>query len=192
MARLIDDADRAAVRRLHAEGKSRNDIARAIKRSASTVSKIAGQFDPPLTFDRAPQVAAATQARKADLSARRAAFAERLQDIAEREADKMAAPTLYWEWGGKEHTYAQKLADEPTPADRRAIMSTIATAVDRSLKLVPPKDDGATESRSVIGDLMAGLAANYAARRGGPPPEYKEPEAADDDATEPRPVTEAG
>ncbi|MGC0205238.1 helix-turn-helix domain-containing protein [Streptomyces levis] len=174
-ARPITDKDRAAVKRLHAEGKSRNDIARAIKRSPSTVSKIAGQFDPPLTFDRAPQVEAATRARTADLAARRAAFAERLQDIAEREADKMSAPTLYWEWGGKEHTYAEKLADEPTPADRRAIMSTIATAVDRSLKLVPPKDDGAAESRSVIGDLMAGLARDYAARHGGPPPEYEEP-----------------
>ncbi|MCX5266075.1 helix-turn-helix domain-containing protein [Streptomyces sp. NBC_00199] len=177
MARPIDDKDRRAVKRLHAAGKSRNDIARAIKRSASTVSKIAGQFDPPLTFDRAPQVEAATAVRKADLAARRAAFAERLQDIAEREADKMHAPTLYWEWGGKDHTYAQKLADEPTPGDRRAIMSTIATAVVQSLKLVPPKDDGAEQSRSVIGDLMAGLARDYAARHGGPPPEFEEPEA---------------
>ncbi|MFJ7337868.1 helix-turn-helix domain-containing protein [Streptomyces sp. NPDC101116] len=179
-ARPITDKDRKAVKRLHAQGKSRNDIARAIKRSPSTVSKIAAAFTPPLTFDRAPQVEAATRARTADLAARRAAFAERLQDIAEREADKMSAPTLYWEWGGKDHTYAQKLADEPTATDRRAIMSTIATAVDRSLKLVPPKDDGAAESRSVIGDLMAGLARDYAARHGGPPPEHEEPEADDD------------
>ncbi|GGW68019.1 helix-turn-helix domain-containing protein [Streptomyces griseoloalbus] len=180
-SRPLTAKDRAAVKRLHAKGMSRNDIARAIKRSPSTVSKLAAELG--LSFERGHEVEAATRARKADLSARRAAFAERLQDIAEREADKMSAPTLYWEWGGKDHTYAQKLADEPTPADRRAIMSTIATAVDRSLKLVPPKDDGAAESRSVIGDLMAGLAANYAARHGAPPPEYKEPEAAADDDT---------
>ena len=178
MGRPIDDKDRAAVKRLHAKGKSRNDIARAIKRSPSTVSKIATELG--LSFDRAAEVEAATNVRKADLAARRAAFAERLQDIAEREADKLSAPTLYWEWGGKDHTYAQKLADEPIPADRRAIMSTIATAVDRSLKLVPPKDDGAAESRSVVGDLMAGLLADYAARHVGPPPEPEEPEAADD------------
>ncbi|MFK0069744.1 helix-turn-helix domain-containing protein [Streptomyces sp. NPDC091046] len=182
MARPITDKDRAAVKRLHAKGTSRNDIARAIKRSPSTVSKIAGAFDPPLTFDRAPQVEAATAVRKADLAARRAAFAERLQDTAERELGKMTAETLYWEWGGKDHTYAEKLAPEPIPADRRAIMSIIATAVDRSLKLVPPKDDAGAESRSVIGDLIAGLAADYTARHGGPPPEPVEPEAADDDA----------
>ncbi|MFF9262008.1 helix-turn-helix domain-containing protein [Streptomyces longwoodensis] len=178
MGRPIDDKDRAAVKRLHTAGKSRNDIARAIKRSPSTVSKIAAELG--LSFDRAAQVEAATNVRKADLAERRAAFAERLQDIAEREAAKMHAPTLYWEWGGKDHTYAQKLADEPIPADRRAIMSTIATAVDRSLKLVPPKDDGAAQSRSVIGELMAGLARDYAERHGGPPPEAEEP--GDDDA----------
>lgn len=169
MGRPIDDKDRAAVRRLHAKGSSRNDIARAIKRSPSTVSKIATALG--LSFDRAAEVETATAVRKADLGARRVAFAERLQDIAEREADKMHAPTLYWEWGGKDHKYAEKTADEPIPADRRAIMSTIATAVDRSLKLVPPKDDGATESRSVIGDLMAGLALDYTARHGAPPSE---------------------
>ncbi|QLF83187.1 helix-turn-helix DNA binding domain protein [Streptomyces phage AxeJC] len=181
-ARPIDDKDRAAVKRLHAKGKSRNDIAREIGRAPATVSKIANAFDPPLTFDRAP-VEAATAARKADLAARRVAFAERLQDIAEREADKLSAPTLYWEWGGKDHTYAQKLADEPIPADRRAIMGVISTALDRSLKLVPPRDDAGAESRSVIGDLMAGLARDYAERHGGPPPDFvSEDQAAEDDA----------
>ncbi|WTP63606.1 helix-turn-helix domain-containing protein [Streptomyces phaeochromogenes] len=48
------------MRELHAAGNSRNDIARAIKRSPSTVSKIAGSFEPPLTFDRAAEVAAET------------------------------------------------------------------------------------------------------------------------------------
>ncbi|WP_053913667.1 helix-turn-helix domain-containing protein [Streptomyces sp. TP-A0875] len=183
MARPIDDKDRAAVKRLHAKGTSRNDIARAIKRSPATVSKIAAAFDPPLKFDRAPQVEAATVVRKADLAARRAEMAERLHDAAERELGKLTEATLYWEWGGKDHTYAQKLADEPIPADRRAIMGVIATALDRSLKLVPPKDDAGAESRSVIGDLMAGLARNYAERHGGPPPEcVADDQAAEDDA----------
>jgi hypothetical protein len=124
-----------------------------------------------LSFARAAQVEQATVIRKADLAARRAALAERLQDHAERELGKLTARTLYFEWGGKDHEYDERWQAEPTPADRRAIMSTLATAVDRSLKLVPPKDDGAAESRSVIGDLIAGLAADYAARHGGPPPE---------------------
>ncbi|MFF4177640.1 helix-turn-helix domain-containing protein [Streptomyces sp. NPDC001750] len=181
-ARPIDAKDRAAVKRLHAKGKSRNDIARAIKRSPSTVSKIAVAFDPPLTFDRAP-VEAATAARKADLAARRADMAVRLHDVAERELAKMTKPHLYFEWGGKDHTYAQKWQDEPTPADRRTMMATAGAALDRSLKLVPQQVDEAAQGRSVIGDLMAGLARDYAERHGGPPPEFvPEDQAAEDDA----------
>ncbi|MYY08817.1 helix-turn-helix domain-containing protein [Streptomyces sp. SID4919] len=179
MARPVTAADRRRVRELHAAGKTRNAIAKTLGRSPSTVSNIAREQG--LTFDRAAEVATATAVRKADLAARRTAFADRLQDIAEREADKMTTPTLYWEWGGSSHTYAEKLADEPTPADRRAIMSTIATALDRSLKLVPPRDDGAAESRSVIGDLMAGLARDYATRHGHAPPEPDDQAQADDE-----------
>jgi ribosomal protein L17 len=169
----VTDEDRENVRRLHAAGLPRNAIAREIGRSGSTVSKIADSLG--LTFDRAETTAVATAARSADLAARRIAFADRLHDIAEREADKLSAPTLYWAWGGKDHKYAERLQSEPSPTDRRAIMSTLATALDRSLKLVPPKDDAAAESRSVIGDLMAGLARDYAERHGGPPPELAAP-----------------
>ena len=58
MGRPIDDDDREQVRTLHAQGASRNRIAKAIRRSPSTVSKIAAAFEPPLVFDRAAEVAA--------------------------------------------------------------------------------------------------------------------------------------
>ncbi|MGF0176704.1 helix-turn-helix domain-containing protein [Streptomyces sp. Marseille-Q5077] len=169
MARPVDDRDREQVRRLHATGKSRNEIARAIKRSPSTVSKIAGQFDPPLTFDRAAEVETATRVRRADLAARRAELAVTLHDIAERELAKMTEPHLYFEWGGKDHTYAQKWQDEPTPADRRTMMATAGAALDRSLKLTPPRAEAGERSRSVIGRLLEGLARNYAERHGDAP-----------------------
>ncbi|WP_445396459.1 helix-turn-helix domain-containing protein [Streptomyces sp. LE64] len=168
----ITDAERRRVKQLHGKGLPRNEIARVLGRSYGAVSKVAR--DLGLTFDRAAQVQAATAVRTADLSARRTAFAARLQDIAEREADKLTAPTVYWDWGGKEHDYDQREQPEPHAADRRSIMATIATAVDRSLKLVPPKEDGGQESRSVIGDLMAGLARDYVARHGQAPPEPDE------------------
>lgn len=177
--RPITDADRRRVAELHAQNLGRNEIAKAIGRSPDTVSRIAR--DQGLSFARGAQVEAATIARKADLAARRAALAEKLQDHAELELTKLTSPTMYFEWGGKDHKYDERLQPEPTPADRRAIMSTLATAIDRSLKLVPPKDDGGSESRSVIGELMAGLVGEYTKRHGGPPPEPVEPEAADDD-----------
>ncbi|MEU8989984.1 helix-turn-helix domain-containing protein [Streptomyces sp. NPDC048558] len=169
MARPIDDRDREQVRKLHAKGKSRNEIARAIKRSPSTVSKIAAALDPPLTFDRAAEVETATRVRRADLAARRANLAITLHDVAERELGRMTEPHLYFEWGGKDHTYAEKWQDEPTPADRRTMMATAGAALDRSLKLAPPRDEAGERSRSVIGRLMEGLARNYAERHGDAP-----------------------
>ncbi|MEV0660140.1 helix-turn-helix domain-containing protein [Actinomadura luteofluorescens] len=64
----ITDADRQRVAQLHGEGKSRNEIARAIGRAQSTVSKIARELG--LSFDRS-RTAKATEAVQADNKARR-------------------------------------------------------------------------------------------------------------------------
>ncbi|MEU5427854.1 helix-turn-helix domain-containing protein [Streptomyces olivoreticuli] len=69
MATPITNTDREQVRRLHAEGRPRNEIARTISRSASTVSKIACGLG--LEFSGGARVAAATEARRADAAARR-------------------------------------------------------------------------------------------------------------------------
>lgn len=162
MPRPITETDRRAVRRHHAAGMTRNAIAKKLKRSPSTVSNIAKEQG--LSFDRAAEVATATAVRTADLAARRAEFAIVLQDVAEREVGRMTQPHLYFEWGGAMHTYAERMQPEPTPSDRRTMMATAGAAMDRSLKLVPPRDDTGGKSRSIIGDLMAGLRRDYDAR----------------------------
>ncbi|MFE5996757.1 helix-turn-helix domain-containing protein [Streptomyces sp. NPDC056454] len=163
--RPVTDEERETVRQLHAEGLGRNAIAKQLKRSGRTVSEIAGELGISFAA-RAGQVAAATEVRQADLADRRAAFAIKLQDIAEREAAKISQPLLYWDWGGKEHDFDTHLAPEPTPADKRALMGTVATALDRSLKLVPPKDEsGVEEGLALITQLMSGLTAVYQAQQ---------------------------
>ncbi|WP_330261801.1 helix-turn-helix domain-containing protein [Streptomyces sp. NBC_00539] len=89
MADPITDADRAAVRRLHAEGKSRNHIARELGRGAATVSKIAAAEG--LTFSGGARVAAATDARKADASARREQLADDALDGALAQVERVGA-----------------------------------------------------------------------------------------------------
>ncbi|MDT3395581.1 helix-turn-helix domain-containing protein [Streptomyces sp. B1866] len=74
----MSERDRQGVRRLHADGKSRNEIARAIGRSASTVSKIAREEG--LVFSGGARVAAATEARRADAAARRELLADEALD----------------------------------------------------------------------------------------------------------------
>jgi hypothetical protein len=180
-APITDDPElQANVRRLHAAGRGRNEIADELGVSRASVSKVARIIG--VTFDRAEQVATANAVRSADLAARRLDTAEDLQAAAERLTDQLFAPHVYFDWGGKDHSFAKHEAPEPIPADKRALMSAIATALDRSMRLVPPREDGGAQSRSVLGDLMAGLARDYAERHGGPPPELEPPPEPDEDA----------
>ncbi|MBQ0827700.1 helix-turn-helix domain-containing protein [Streptomyces tagetis] len=166
-ARPVTDTERARVRDLHAQGKGRNEIAEILERSGRTISKIAASFDPPLSFARAAEVRVATEVRQADLADRRAALAQRLQDVAERELERVNAPHKYFDWGGKDHNYDERWQDEPTPADKRALLGVVATAIDRSLKLSPPKDEtGTEEGIALITNLMSGLTAVYKAQQG--------------------------
>ncbi|MEU9306943.1 helix-turn-helix domain-containing protein [Streptomyces sp. NPDC048256] len=154
MARPITDDDRRRVRELHAQDKSRNEIARALGRSPSTVSKIAAAFEPPLTFDRAPQVEAATRVRTADLAARRAALALALQDDAERLRGQLWSPTVYGEFAGKEGHWQHVDLDRPRFVDQRQIVASVQTTVGTSLRLAPAEGgDNAEQVRSMLGTL---------------------------------------
>jgi ParB-like chromosome segregation protein Spo0J len=128
----INDDDREQVRRLHAEGLGRNDIARAIGRSPSTVSKIAAALG--LTFDRTA-TAVATEARKADARAMRAEIALGLLEDVVRLRGQLFKSCTVFNFGGKDNTFEQALIDEPTFADKRNILTAIGTAVDRAMKL---------------------------------------------------------
>ncbi|MFF3733058.1 helix-turn-helix domain-containing protein [Streptomyces sp. NPDC002476] len=137
MGRPIDDKDRRRVRELHAAGKSRNEIARALKRSPSTVSKIAA--DQGLAFDRAEQVEAATRVRAADHAARRATLAFGLHTDAERLRAQMWEPCKYGEFGGKDNKWSEVDLDRPRFGDQRQIIAAAQTAVNASLRLVPAR-----------------------------------------------------
>ncbi|MDV9190472.1 helix-turn-helix domain-containing protein [Streptomyces sp. SR27] len=89
MADPITGADRAAVRRLHAKGKSRNQIARELGRGAATVSKIAAAEG--LSFSGGARVASATDARRADAAVRREQLADDALDGALAQVERVEA-----------------------------------------------------------------------------------------------------
>ncbi|MGW3847173.1 helix-turn-helix domain-containing protein [Streptomyces fagopyri] len=149
----VTDTERQRVRELHAAGKGRNEIATELGRSGRTISEIAKNLG--LSFSRAAEVRQATEIRQADLAARRAALAQRLQDVAERELEKVNAPHKYFDWGGKEHDYDERWQDEPTPSDKRALLGVVATAIDRSLKLSPAEQD--TEGLAAVDAWLKGM-----------------------------------
>jgi hypothetical protein len=129
------DEDRAELRRLHADGLSRNEIARQMRRSSRTISVYAAEEH--LSFDRT-MTEEATRARKADLEERRVILAEALQGDAEKLTEQLWQPHWVFNFGGKDNTYERRLLDQPPAEAQKALMSAAGIAIDRSLKLLPP------------------------------------------------------
>jgi len=144
-------------RELHADGYGRNRIARELGFPPVQISRTAEYLE--LTFDRT-RIQAATQARVADLAERRTILAELLMDDAEKLRAQMWEPTTVYSFGGKDNTYEDHVFDEAPAAEKRALMSTAATAIDRSLKLVPAETSSNLDgAKSMLGSLGEALAA---------------------------------
>jgi hypothetical protein len=143
--------DYDAVRRLHAEGKGRNEIATRMGRSTRFVSVLAAELG--LSFDRTA-TEAATAARMADLAEKRAILAEALTDDALYLTEQLWQPTVVYNFGGKDNTYASRKVDEPPADAKRALMTAAGQAIDRSLRLAPPKDD---DRSGEVGSLLTSL-----------------------------------
>ena len=158
MARPVTDLDRQRVRELHAQGKTRNDIARDLGRSSSTITGIARHLG--LAFDRAA-TQAATAARVADAKARRANVVDRLYGVIEKSLDRLerATHTITETSFGKKLTWQ---ADELPPEHVRALVQAIGSAAQTAVKIeqVDAGDSGA------IGSLLGSLFGSLQARHG--------------------------
>jgi hypothetical protein len=159
-SRPITDDDRAEIRYLHAQGKGRNEIARIMRRSGRTISEEAAEMG--LSFARAAEVRQATEIRTADLAKMRTDLAYDLTVDAVRLREQLWEPCTLISFGGKDNTVATKEVDEPPALDKKNLMTTVGVAIDRSLRLIPIKDDaGAEQARSMVGQLMTGIATLY-------------------------------
>jgi hypothetical protein len=157
--RPVTEETAEEVRALHAQGLGRNEIARRLQRSPRTVSVLCAEMG--LSFDRT-MTEEATRARVADVTERRAILAEALQTDAERLTERMWLPAVVYNFGGKDNSYEEREVDEPPAGDKRALMSAAGMAIDRSLRLLPPAAEaGAEAARSMVGQLMSGIAAMY-------------------------------
>lgn len=154
--RPVDDDDRDAVRRLHAEGHSRNEIARRTGRSGRVVSVLAAEMN--LLFDRAA-TAEATRCRMIDLAEKRSILAEALTDDALRLSSQIWEPSVVYNIGGKDNKYTEQPVPEPPAADKRQLMAAATAAAAQALRLVPPtaEENGLAAARSVLSDLADGI-----------------------------------
>ncbi|MFF9910628.1 helix-turn-helix domain-containing protein [Streptomyces sp. NPDC013457] len=152
----VTDQTRDDVRRLHAQGLGRNEIARQLKRGPRTISVLAAEMG--LSFDRTA-TEEATRARMADLAEKRSILADALVDDALRLSEQLWQPAVVFNIGGKDNEYTEQAVPEPPALDKRALMAAATAAAAQSLRLVPPTaDSGVEDAVSVVGKLGAGLA----------------------------------
>ena len=166
--RPVTDDDRRQVAALHAQGKTRNEIAREIGRSGRTVSKLAAEQG--LSFERAGATAAATAAKVADGAARRARLQVDALEAAQRLLDQMFAPSTVYNFGGKDNTYEEVRHPEPPFRDKRDIATALQALANTALRLAEyDKATGSETEKSVLGDMRDQLRAARDAARAEPP-----------------------
>lgn len=129
----VTQADYDRIKTLHAQGMSRNNIARDIGRSGRTVSRIAAELG--LTFERSGTTAAATEARKADAASRRARLQVDALAAAERLLGQMFESALVYNFGGRDNTYESATLDEPPFRDKRDIATALQALAHTALRL---------------------------------------------------------
>lgn len=160
---LITDVDRDRVRELHGQGTTRNDIARAISRSPSTVTAIARQLG--LSFDRS-KTAAATHARQVDNRARRVEIVGRLYDRAEQVLARLEEPA-YTFTATTVHGIETKTLDHVPALDEKALASATSTHLAAAARLEQVDADKGTEgAKSMLGGLAVALGAAWSESRG--------------------------
>lgn len=151
------EEEKAEILRLHALGHGRNEIMRITGFGAKAITTTV--HNAGLSFARADMTAEATEARRRDLEVRRINLALALTADAERLREQVWEPSTVFAFGGRENTFASEELEEPPPADKRALLAAAGMAIDRSLRLVPPKaGTGADEALSMLGSLAAGIA----------------------------------
>ncbi|MFD6415990.1 helix-turn-helix domain-containing protein [Streptomyces sp. NPDC060194] len=156
----VTDHDRDEIRRLHAEGHGRNEIARRLKRSPRTISEIAAAENPPLEFDRTA-TAVATAARVVDAKARRTAIMHRTYARVEKLLDRLEAD----EDAGYKFTATTvngietKNLDHVPGQEEKALAASISSYLTQATRLEALDGDPAVDNaRSVLGTLAEGLA----------------------------------
>jgi hypothetical protein len=167
--RPVTDEDRRRVRELREQNLGRNEIARRLNRSPRTISVIAANLNPPVTFDRTA-TATATEARVIDAKARRAAIAEQLYEVI---ADDLAylKPGQQYDLVEVSAGTAVEFSPKRLPAqDRRALVQSVSAALTAVARLeAVDGDPNLDAARSMLGTLAVGL--NRLAALDDPPAE---------------------
>jgi len=158
--RPVEADVRARIIELIESGLSRNAVAREVKVSPSTVTKVAGECDPPLVFDRSMS-AAAVAAQQADAKARRVSLQSSLTSKAEDFIASLDDEFLVFNFGGKDNAYEEHLLAAPPTSDILNLMKSTSLALKEARDLRKDDDDeGVGEAESLLMNLVLELGLN--------------------------------
>jgi IS30 family transposase len=145
MARTFSTEDEQRLRQLHADGVSRNEIARQMDWSVGTITNHAQRLG--LSFDR-EAVRAATDALQIDLKDRRRRIHEQLLDLAERAIDRAQSRYLMTGWTHTGEAVAEWL-QQPPAWETKDLTAAAVQALNGAVKLaqVDAGDEGGENAR---------------------------------------------
>ncbi|CAM5332281.1 GcrA family cell cycle regulator [Streptomyces aurantiogriseus] len=163
MARTFSAEDEEQLRQLHADGVSRNEIARQMGWSVGTITNHARRLG--LSFDREATRAAA-EARQVDLKDRRQRIQEQLLDLAERTIERAQTRYLVHGFSHTGESVAEWL-QQPPAKETKDLTLAASSALTSALKLaqVDAGDEGRENARGLLATL--GEAMTAAARELG-------------------------
>ena len=162
--RPVTEETREQVRRLHAEGLSRNAIAKAIGFSGATVTKIAQGLG--LSFDRS-KTAAAVKAHAIDLAAERIVLAEEMAAEARRGLALVRGPVKVFNFGGKDNTFNEVVMESAPLSMRREAVTLAGIAFDKLSRIVERDAGGSEEAVGMLDTLAEGFKAAAERYRAG-------------------------
>jgi hypothetical protein len=163
VARTFSAEDEERLRQLHADGVSRNEIARQLEWSVATITNHAQRLG--LSFDR-EATRAATDARQVDLKDRRQRIQEQLLDLAERAIERAQDRYLVHGFSHTGESVAEWL-QQPPAKETKDLTLAASSALTSALKLaqVDAGDEGRENAQGLLRTL--GEAMTAAARELG-------------------------
>lgn len=156
------DVDDARLRDLHADEASVRTMATQLGRGVSATHRRLQHLG--LSAADRTRTEAATHARVADAKARRAALEVALLEDAERLRRQMFAPTVAFNFGGKDNTYNEQPLDQPTFADQLKLQQAVGIAITHSLKIAEHDvDTGIDQAVGMLDQIAAAITGAAAA-----------------------------
>lgn len=150
----LSEADRARILEMFDAGHPRNEIARQIGVSGSTVTTVCRKEGR--LFDRSAQLLD-LRAIEEDLGELRDLVTKKMLIVANDALDSLDGPHLVFNFGGRDNDYAEHLLDEAPLETKLDAMRAASLAVDKATRIVERSNPGLEQAAGILGGINASL-----------------------------------